>query len=215
MKKYVPPTNPNKSKSKQPDKTKIGENKKVQIKNVGNNITEQKNTKKKVIYKSQNITPSKHISITESVIKKNDTPKKRKHPEYGTSNLETYFAKNFLNKLGIKYETQFKAESIGRYYDFYLSDINVIFEINGSYWHSDPRLYEDTKLNPTQKKNKRVDKIKNKWAVEHKIPIYYFWEKDINENPDKVLNEIMEIIKVETKNYILKENKKKRYNKNE
>ena len=34
--------------------------------------------------------------------------------EYGTSKLEERFAKNFLDKLGVEYKYQYKAESIGR-----------------------------------------------------------------------------------------------------
>ena len=119
---------------------------------------------------------------------------------------------DFLEKLGIEYTYQFKAESIGRYYDFYIPKANIIIEINGGYWHSDPRLYEGKELTPTQKKNKRVDYYKKKWADEHRIPIYYFWEKDINETPKKVLDELRRVVAVETQNFILKENKKKRQN---
>ena len=49
-----------------------------------------------------------------------------------------------------------------------------------------------------EKKNKRIDKLKKKWADEHKIPIYYFWEKDINDNPKKVMSEIKEILEKES-----------------
>ena len=44
--------------------------------------------------------------------------RKRKHPEYGTSKLEEKFAKEFLDKLNVKYIYKFKMESIGRYWTF-------------------------------------------------------------------------------------------------
>lgn len=204
MKKYIPPTNPKKSNTKQPDKlnpTKPKKEKKVKSTN-----------HKQKIYKSQKVTPTKNNNIKDLFVRKNDTPKERKHADYGTSKLEEKFAKNFLEKLNIEFDYQFKAESIGRYYDFYLPTINIIIEINGGYWHSDPRLYEGKELTPTQKKNKRVDKLKKKWADEHKIPIYYFWEDDINKNPKLVLEQLKELIIKETKNYQLKENKKNRPN---
>ena len=41
--------------------------------------------------------------------KKTPVPRsKRPHPEYGTSKLEERFARNFLDKLGIKYVYQYK-----------------------------------------------------------------------------------------------------------
>ena len=205
MKTFQKPTTPKKAQTKQPDKLHPNQKKKIKLNK------DTTNSKQK-IYKSQKITPTKNDNIKDLYIRKNDTPKARKHAEYGTSKLEEKFAKNFLDKVNIEYTYQFKAESIGRYYDFYLPTIGVIIEINGGYWHSDPRLYEGKELTPTQKKNKRVDKLKKKWADEHKIPIYYFWEDDINKNPKLVLEQLKELIIKETKNYQLKENKKNRPN---
>ena len=52
--------------------------------------------------------------------------KVRKHQEFGTSKLEERFAHNFLDKLGVDYIYQFKAASIGRYYDFYIPSAKYI-----------------------------------------------------------------------------------------
>lgn len=158
---------------------------------------------KQSVYKSQKVSPTKTGDIKELFIRKNDTPKERKHPEYGTSNLETRFAKNFLDKLGYEYKTQYKAESIGRYYDFYIVPANLLIEIDGGYWHSDPRLYEGKELTPTQKRNKRVDKDKDKWAQTHKIPLIRIWEDDINKTPKQV----MDMLKSEIPKHIEKYNK--------
>lgn len=88
----------------------------------------------------------KVVTIKKGKIKKNDKrlpPKSKKkvarkknysHPEYGTSKLEDRFAKEFLEKLGIKYIYQFKAESIGRYFDFFLPESKIFLEVDGDYW---------------------------------------------------------------------------------
>lgn len=206
MKKYVKPTKPQKSRTSQPSKNSPNK--------VKNHILDNKpkvsaQTKQKV-YKSQKITPTKTSDIKELFIRKNDTPKERKHPEYGTSKLEDKFAKQFLKKIGIEYQTQFKAESIGRYYDFYIPSANLIIEIDGGYWHSDPRLFEGKELTPTQKRNKRVDKDKDKWAKEHKIPLLRIWEYDINNEPAKVMTILKEQIKICTEKYNKEIEKKKR-----
>ena len=197
MKKYVKPTNPKKATTNQPIKGNSPNTKKRTSSNTKNStgITKQK------VFKSQVITPTKDKNIKESVIRRNDTPKERKHPEYGTSKLETKFAKEFLEKLGIRYETQFKAESIGRYYDFYLNDYHVIIEVDGDHFHSYGLVYEQ--MSPMQKKNKRVDEQKNKWALYHKIPLIRIWEHDINKNPEKV----MKMLKEELPKYKEKYNK--------
>ena len=203
MKKYIKPTNSKKSRNNQPDKTKTEVKNKKQTENKTEN-------KKQKIYKSQSVVPTKDKSIKELFVRKNDTPKERKHPEYGTSKLEDKFAKEFLNKLGVKYEKQFKAESIGRYYDFYIPSCNTLLEIDGGFWHSDPRLYEGKELTPTQKKNKKVDKYKDKWAKEHKIPLIRIWEHDINNNPEQVLEMLKKEISKNTEKYNKELDKKKR-----
>ena len=54
-----------------------------------------------------------------------------------------------------------------------------------------------------QKKNKKVDKDKDKWAKEHKISLIRIWEHDINNNPEEVMN----MLKKEIPMYIEKNNK--------
>lgn len=146
---------------------------------------------------------------TSEIIKKNIERSKKPHPKYGTSKLEKKFAKEFLDKLGVKYEEQFYAESISRYYDFFLSECRVLIEVDGDYWHSYGKVYEE--MNPTQKKNARVDKIKNEWALAHGIPIIRIWEHDIRENPEKVMKILKENIGIATEKMIINENKKKRH----
>jgi len=117
-------------------------------------------------------------------------PRKFKHPKYGTSKLEEDFAHNFLDKLGLEYEYQFEARDIGRFYDFKCN--NVLIEIDGDYYHANPLIYEEEDLSTMQKKNKRIDEHKDKWAIAHGHPILRIWEYDIRHNPDKVLEMLKE-----------------------
>ena len=149
--------------------------------------------------------PVKNKTVKTTNVKKTSGTKKRKHKEYGTSKLEQRFAKDFLDKLGVEYIYQFKAEDIGRYYDFKIID-GPIIEINGSYWHGDKRIYEENNLNKVQKRTIYIDSIKEKWALEHGIPIYYIWEKDINESPSKVMKTLKEILHITNK---MKDKKKR------
>ena len=109
---------------------------------------------------------------------------------YGTSKLEKEFANDFLDKYGIKYQYQFHAKDIGRYYDFYLTEHNVLLEIDGDYWHGNTEKFK--KLNGIQKKAHNVDDIKNKWAHIHGIPIIRIWESDIRGNAPKVIQILKE-----------------------
>lgn len=133
------------------------------------------------------------------------------------SKLEAYFAKNFLDKFGVRYVYEWEATDIKRFYDFAIvavtedSDVVVeekngvvslsqkyndvrpclIIEVDGSYYHGDPRVVEESKLNNMQKQNKIIDEYKNDWCRVHHIPILRVWEYDIINNPKLV----MEIVK--------------------
>lgn len=155
-----------------------------------------------------------------SVVRKpsSSVKKVRRHPKYGTSKLEERFAKEFLDKLGLKYYYQFEAADIGRFYDFAVeckgngdgSKI-ILIEVDGSYYHSDPRIVNEDKMSSMQKRNKMVDALKDKWAALHGIPLLRIWEKDINDNPSKVLDELRKRFYIEKERVILDENKAKRH----
>lgn len=77
----------------------------------------------------------KIVSVKSTKTKKK--PVKRRHPKYGTSKLEDRFAKEFLDRLGLKYIRQYEAKDIKRFYDFAVKSSNgavVLIEIDGDYW---------------------------------------------------------------------------------
>ena len=87
-----------------------------------------------------------------------------------------------LDNLNISYEN----ERIADYYslDIYLTEKNLSIEINGGFWHADPRRYKTIKY-PQQKLSVARDKsklsyIKNKYGY----TILTLWEKDITDSPD-------------------------------
>lgn len=162
------------------------------IKKRGTSIT--KNKKKRTVSKTKTV--GKTVRV---------------HPKYGTSKLEEDFARDFLDKLGVKYIYQFEAKDIGRFYDFYLPEHNLIVECDGSWYHSDPRLVKEEDMNPMQKHNKRVDEHKDKWALMHGIPIFRVWEKDIRENPKMVMEELKKRLYIQDKKVTVTEKKNKRH----
>lgn len=141
--------------------------------------------------------------------KKNPNKKDRKHKEYGTSKLEERFAKDFLEKLGVEYVYQFKAESIGRYFDFYLPQEHILVEVDGDYYHSFGLVYEE--MSPMQKRNKRVDEQKDHWALINGIPLIRIWEHDINNHPEKILKMLKNKFSTAKENKIQKDKRKLRH----
>ena len=133
--------------------------------------------------------------------------KKKTNQKYGTSKLERDFARDFLEKNGIKFIYEYCASDINRYYDFAITaypevdyemevkdgikcvkqegqyfPISFMIEVDGGYFHSDPRVVKEGKLNPMQKHNKFVDSLKDKWCGMHCIPLLRIWEYDIRNN---------------------------------
>lgn len=97
--------------------------------------------------------------------------------------------KSLLEELNIEYKFQFHLQNgptkkDRRIYDFYIPAHNLIIEVNGDYWHSNPKTLK--KLNNTQKKIRIRDKEKKKLAKDRGLKIMYIWELDIEKNLSKV-----------------------------
>lgn len=148
--------------------------------------------------------------IKKTISKKTTKPKKKRtHPKYGTSKLEDRFAKDFLDKMGVKYERQYEAKEIGRFYDFFIPAARLLIEVDGDYYHGYGLLHEQK--NPMQKHNEWVDKQKDLWAASHGIPVLRIWEHDINEHPSKVRKTLKEYIGNYAEKKEQKDNKNKRH----
>ena len=140
-------------------------------------------------------------------------PKKKKEVKehkcgYGTSKLEIYFKEEFLDKLGIEYEYQKEFPTLKRVWDFYLPKCLILIEIDGQYFHADPRFYDQTKLSRMQKKNKRSDEAKNRWAAVNGIVLIRIWEYDIHKNPEIVMEMLRKLTGAEKEKQLIIEKKK-------
>ena len=90
-----------------------------------------------------------------------------------------------INNLLELNDIQYKNEEPFIYYsvDNYLNEYNLIIEIMGDYWHSNPLKF--TQLNDLQVKNITRDKAKHTFIQKYYgINILYLWENDILKNLD-------------------------------
>lgn len=88
---------------------------------------------------------------------------------------------SLLDSLNILYEN----EKVYDYYsvDNYLIDYDLIIEVMGDYWHSNPIKYTMDKLNNMQMDRIYKDKIKFEFIKNvYNINILYLWEEDIKHN---------------------------------
>ena len=78
-----------------------------------------------------------------------------------------------LKDLNVFYVAQYPMG--GRYYDAFLPDQNILLEFDGSFWHKEK--LEDCKYD-FQKKNMKVDKLKNRMAKEKGMKIIRIKENE-------------------------------------
>jgi very-short-patch-repair endonuclease len=111
--------------------------------------------------------------------------------KYKPSKLEKTFS-NILILLNIEYETSYYVKEIKAFYDFYLPKYNLIIEVDGDFWHTNPLKYPNGPISKCQFKNAIRDKEKNEWVVNNGYKILRFWENDINNNIRQVKKIILE-----------------------
>ena len=105
--------------------------------------------------------------------------------KYKPSKLEKTFT-NILDLLDIKYETSYYAKEIKAFYDVYIPKYNLIIEVDGDFWHTNPIKYPEGPISKCQFKNMERDKVKNEWALSNGYKLLRFWENDINNNIKQV-----------------------------
>ena len=99
-----------------------------------------------------------------------------------------YFVENLLKLNNIQYISQYK---ILKYrYDYFLPNFNLVIEVHGDYWHANPVVYGNKKLNNIQKSCVENDAVKSELLLDKNISLLIFWEYDIKNNP-KTLVQIL------------------------
>jgi G:T-mismatch repair DNA endonuclease (very short patch repair protein) len=106
------------------------------------------------------------------------------------SGIEGVVAKE-LSDQGLAFIPQFFVrDNMGRFactFDFFLPDHNVAIEVNGTFWHSDPRFYPNGPTCAVQRRNADAWLRKVAIANELNVRIIQIWEYDIRQNaPDAV-----------------------------
>jgi hypothetical protein len=110
----------------------------------------------------------------------------------------------FLSECSIKFEKQFRIpipeRKLGYFYDFLLND-EILIEVNGDFWHANPRKYkpEDVLKFPGNVERTAEDIWfkdfeKAYTALENGYEIIYIWEYDINRG-ESWKNQIKSLLK--------------------
>jgi len=78
-------------------------------------------------------------------------------------------------------------------YDFYLPKHKCLIEVDGDFWHCNPDTKYALPECKTQDINMLNDQKKNQWAKDNGFKLLRFWEYDIKNNPQQII----EILKKE------------------
>lgn len=144
---------------------------------------------KRKLNKKLNTTANKKArKRIKSKIRALEQPKENTKPEL--------YTKKLLEQLNVVFIQQYELS--GFYYDFFLPEHNVLIEVNGDYFHSNPTKYVRSKWNRMQKKNYKRDKIKLAVALRKGYRIFYIWESDLKAGKIKhVRNHLKEELETE------------------
>jgi very-short-patch-repair endonuclease len=104
--------------------------------------------------------------------------------------LEITFG-NLLEVLKLKHQFQYIVDN--RTYDFYLNDFNILIEVDGDFYHCNPKKYKEP-IYESQLVTIKNDALKNQIAKDHGVTLLRFWETDINERPFWVVQQLFTYI---------------------
>jgi len=76
-------------------------------------------------------------------------------------------------------------------YDFCLTDLKILIEVDGDYWHGGPGV---TTHWSGVEMTKKTDDVKNQIANQHNYKIIRLWESEININEQIIINKIVEVL---------------------
>jgi len=87
----------------------------------------------------------------------------------------------FLRTLGIEHFTHFCINDIEHSYscDIFVPSMKLVIEADGDYFHGNPLLFPNYKLNKKQKEQRERDKIRNKELIEKGYKVLRLWENEI------------------------------------
>ena len=117
-----------------------------------------------------------------------------KKDQHHTSNLEKTFH-IILDNIGVTYIKFYYAKSIKAFYDIYIPKYNILIEVDGDFWHTNPIKYPNGPQSKVQFKNQIRDIDKNIWANENGFKLLRFWETDIKNSPKTVIKELKKHLK--------------------
>jgi hypothetical protein len=113
------------------------------------------------------------------------------------SKLETMIFEEINKRLSRRLVSQFCIKN-KFVYDFCDPKLKKIVEINGTFWHADPRVYQDVDailFNGLSVKEIRIkDEVKLKHALDNGYQVFIVWEIDWHANKEQTMQKIVNFL---------------------
>lgn len=100
---------------------------------------------------------------------------------------------SLLEEIGIDFEEEKKVFRWS--IDFYIPSKDIYIEVDGDYFHSNPKFYPDGPESVTQKNNFERDIAKNTFFEKSGLMFVRFWEDDILNRREEVKCKLLELLK--------------------
>ena len=166
------------------------------------NILEYSNNENYVKFrcnKCNNITISNRLTFMGRALYRNTNPCLICEPLYkrtstGENELFMFISEHYKGRI-IKNDHEVLSN---KELDIYLPDLKLAFEYDGTFWHADPRFYNENDIiinNLTAKDMREKDKIKDKICMEHDIKLIRIKEYDWYKNTEIIKENIINILK--------------------
>lgn len=114
-----------------------------------------------------------------------------------SSNIERKFIEKYIKPYIKDFKTQYYLSEIKQFCDIFIPELNLIIEINGTYWHCDRRIYNNGPINNIQEEKIKKDCIKYSFLHKNKYRLLVIWEYDIINNCVQVENLLKRIFSIE------------------
>lgn len=106
-----------------------------------------------------------------------------------------FVVKDILESIGVDFSHQYgiRDKESGRYLasvDFYLPGKRIAIEVNGTFWHADPRFYKKEDLKPSQQRTLSRYSKKEKTLKAMGIKLVEIWEYDLLNSIDETIDYI-------------------------
>jgi very-short-patch-repair endonuclease len=137
-------------------------------------------------------TGCKHSAKTKELFRQ-ITLERIKRGDFKQTKTKPHLAfEKILKEIEIKYEEEKIVDCWS--FDFYLIDYNVYVEVDGDYYHSNPKIYPNGPKTKTQKINWYRDIKKNRFCEKNSLTILRFWECDILNNPEEITCKLKKLL---------------------